>query len=279
MSCSCSTPGCASGLDNHQDRVGEASAGKLKFWGWGVERFAADFQTFHHKTPWFHGEIKAFAGESGGSHDWDVKNTVLWSLWPSQHLGWDLPKENQYGQKASPDVFSMLGNFGLSSQNSGMFWDWIFLGHDMFFLYIDQCTESWFLCFPWLAFSRAFLQCVKGPPQSLHEEFPHIPMCLSWYMNYFAPDTGVYPVVLVLYLPKRHVKSTISTLNLFFWGKRMHFIYYKRHLAVCCTAGLPPTSLKAFCCGWSGRNLVWGAQRLIPVIPHQPVVKTGLGLE
>lgn len=52
-------------------------------------------------TPWFRGEIKAFAGESGGSHDWDAKNTVFYvsgSLWPSPNQKWKLIWRKTWGE-------------------------------------------------------------------------------------------------------------------------------------------------------------------------------------
>lgn len=84
-------------------------------------------------------------------------------------------------------------------------------------------------------------------------------------MNYFTPDTRVYPVVLVLYLPKRHVKSIISISNLVsVLGKRMHFSFFRASKFVLrkeLPLPSPLPKIKAFRCGWSGRNLVWGAQR------------------
>lgn len=83
----------ASGLDiiHHQDRTGEASAGKLKI-GKGRSWKICSW------TWWFHWEIKAFAGQSGGAHDWDAKNTVLGSLWPSPNQKWKLIWRKTWGE-------------------------------------------------------------------------------------------------------------------------------------------------------------------------------------
>ena len=246
-----------------QDRTGEASAGKLNFWeGEFAERFAAEPDGSMVKS-------RRFAGESGGSHDWDAKNTVLCFMKSvtvtqakvkidfKENYGWDLPKENQYGQKASPDVvFQCWATLGYLLKTVECF-EIGFLG-GMTCFYIDQCTESWFLCFPWLAFSRAFFHVSRVHLNPFMRSFliyqcayddiwitwHQIPECTLWY-SYCIYKKDMWNLSYHIYF-----KSG------FFFGENLCIAAISRNYFP-----QPFQNIKAFRCGWSGRNLVWGAQR------------------
>lgn len=126
----------------------------------------------------------------------------------------------------------MLGNFGLSSQNGGMFWDWIFGWHDMFFSL--HRSMYWILIFM-LPMTRFF--------QSLFSMCQGSTLIPSWGVSsYTNVPTMIYELLYTRYrvYPVEsyciYKKEMWNLLYLFwiwflFWGKGC-ISAFSRHLSL-----------------------------------------------